>query len=98
MEMVDHALAAVGGVLVALLGLLLGLFGALDEALRHAMSGAGLPREAQTAVIVIAGVVFAIIALRLLGGVFRVLILIFVVLLLLHMAMPDLATAPSIPT
>lgn len=98
MEMIDHALAAVGTVLLALLGLLAGLFGTLENALRGAMQGAGLAHDVQTAVLVIAGVLFVVAALRLLGGVFRLLIIAFLILLLLHVAMPGMMPAPSIPT
>ncbi len=88
MGQVNQALGTVASWLRALLGLFLGLFGVIDVFLRHALSRAGVPGEAQSVIVLLAAVVFIAAVLRLFGGVIRILLVVFLILLMLHIVLP----------
>jgi hypothetical protein len=96
MDVVNHGLAAVAAILATVLGLLLGVFGAFEGWMRELMERAGLPHELQTILLIVLGVAFVVAALRLFGGVLRLLIIVLLILLLLHDVLADGGAGRSI--
>ena len=69
---------------------ILGLFEALDHGLRRLLTQSGVPGDVQTAVLVVVAILFFVAALRLFGGVFRVLIVLLLLLFLVQLVLPGL--------
>ncbi|WP_284946255.1 hypothetical protein [Acidisoma cladoniae] len=66
------------------------VIGAVDDFFRHLLIQAGINGQLQSAILIIIAVLLMIAALRLLGGVFGVLITILLVLVVLHLLMPGM--------
>ena len=88
MDQVNGALSFLIGVLAWIFDLLMAVFAVVDAWLRALMDGIGVPAGVQTLVIVVVGVLFLIAVLRYLGGVFRVLLALILILLLVHLLLP----------
>ena len=89
----DGALATVSGLIVGLLGLILSAIGGIEHALRTALGRVGVVGDAQSVVLVVVLVALAVLALRLFGRVFAVLIVSFLALRLLHVRLPGVGGA-----
>jgi len=74
--------------LVGLLDLVLRWLGQLEFWLRAQLRDLGVAPPLQTIVLIIVAVLFLLAALRMLGGVIRLLVLIFLVLLIVHILAP----------
>lgn len=70
---------------IGLIDVVLMAFFFVDNWLRGIMAHLGIPHGMQTAVLVIIGLIFFIGAIRLLSGVLRILLVVFIVLFLLHL-------------
>jgi hypothetical protein len=97
-----HAIDLVIAALLTLAGLVMAVVGAIDGFLVTVMSAAGLPPLLQLLIIIAVGIWVVVMALRLLGGVFALLLLILFVLMLVHWLMPGTAghwphPAPGLP-
>jgi hypothetical protein len=86
-----HAIDLVVAALLTLAGLVMAVAGAINGFLVTIMSAAGLPPLLQLLVIVAVGIWVVVMALRWLGGVFALLLLILFVLMLVHWLMPGTA-------
>lgn len=74
--------------ILRLVAIVLAVLSAIETGLRHVLASAGIHGELQAGILILAAFVFIIAALRLLGGVFGVLITIFLLLLILNILMP----------
>ncbi len=90
MEMVNQALATVEHWLLMLFGLLFGVFGVIETAVRNLLNGIGLPENLQQIVIVVVGVMLIIGIFKVFGGIIRLLLIAFLILLVLHVLLPTL--------
>jgi len=90
MEMVNQALATVEHWLLMLFGLLFGVFGVIETAVRNVLNGIGLPENLQQIVIVVVGVMLIIGIFKVFGGIIRLLLIAFLILLVLHVLLPTL--------
>ena len=84
----NHAIDLVVSALLTLAGLVMALVSAIDSVLGAAMSAVGLPPLLQFLVLIGVAIWVLVVALRLLGRVFALLLLILFVLLLVHWIMP----------
>ncbi len=85
--MVDQALTIVGHWLALLLDLLLTVFGTVVHGMRHIMAELHIASGLQTLIMVLVVVALVIVAVRLLGGVVRLLLATFLILLLVRVLM-----------
>jgi hypothetical protein len=76
--------------ILRLVAAVLTVIGVAEEAVRRLLIGIGVTGQLQAAVMVIAAIFLIVIALRLLGNVFGVLLTLLLVLLILHVLMPGL--------
>ena len=90
MNSVTHALDAVWAAIAALVDLVLSALGVVELWLRARMAQVGVPHGLQTIVLILVAVLFLVAALRLFGGVLRVLLIVFLLLLALHILAPGL--------
>ena len=88
MSQVDQALQTVSYWGRALLGVLLGVFGVIEQFLRRLLTQLAVPEGLQSLVILVVAVLFIVAVLRLFGGFFRVLLILFLILLILHVMVP----------
>lgn len=86
----QQAIDSVMTVILALLGIVMTAIGAVEAALRHAMTTAGLEPQVQSIVLVIAAVLLILAAFRLLGGLLAILVGVLLILLIVHIAAPGL--------
>lgn len=87
MTVVDQALGLVGHWLAWLFSLLAGVFVAIEAAMRRMMNGLHIAAGMQTVILLLVDVVLIVLAVRVLGGVFRILLMAFLVLLLVHIVL-----------
>lgn len=88
MDQTGNALATVQTWLRAILAFFVNLFGIIETALRQVLDQLGVPGNIQSIVILAVMVLFIVAVLRLFGGLFRVLLLLFLILLVLHILLP----------
>ena len=95
----DHAIDLVITALLLLCGLVLSAAGAVDVFLQSVMQHAGIDSARQPLILIVVALLVVIAFLRAFGGVFSGLILILLVLMLLHWAIPGLHMPPpsSVP-
>ncbi len=86
----DHAINLVIFAILTLAGLVMQCIVFLDGLLARVMTALHVPGNAQIILLVVAAVWLAVLAMRALGRVFAALIIVLLVLLLLHQAMPGL--------
>ena len=84
----EHAAGLVLGLIATLAALVIAAIAWIEHFARSLLGGIGITGELQSALLIILFVVLAIAALRLFGRLFIVLILVFLVLWLLHAAVP----------
>ena len=84
MNQVNDALRTVGYWLQLGLGLLLRLFAAVEASTRSLLAQAGVPASSQTIALLVVDVLLAVVVVRLFGGIIRVVLILFLVLLVLH--------------
>ncbi len=88
MDQVNNALHLVGHWIEALLSLLMSIFGTVEVMAHNAMTRAGLPSDVQEVVLLAVGVIFILGALRIFGGLLRLLVIVLLILFLLHVVAP----------
>ncbi len=88
--MVSQALATLVSWFRASLHALSSVLAVIDTALRQDLGRLGIPADAQRVLLLIINVALIILVLRLFGGVIRVLLVVFFVLLLVHVLAPGL--------
>ncbi len=88
MDQVNSAFRLVGHWVGELLTVLISIFGVVEGAAHNAMTRAGLPSDLQEVVLLGIGVVFVLAALRVFGGLLRLLIIVLLILFLLHVVAP----------
>lgn len=82
--------------LLALVGLVLGILAALEDALGHAMTQLGLPHPVQTVLAVVLALLVIVAAFRLFGGFIRVVLVVFVVAVIVHAVTRHDYTVPAV--
>ena len=88
MDSVHQVVNAFLNLLVGLLDLALGWLAALETWLRIQLTQLGVAQSIQTIILIAVAVLFLLAALRLMGGVIRVIVLIFLILLIVHILAP----------
>jgi hypothetical protein len=83
MPFMDHIISLITLILITILGLVLQVIGFIDGLLGAALTSAGIPVNAQAPLLIIAAIILAVAALRLLGRFIAFLLLILFLLLLL---------------
>jgi hypothetical protein len=76
--------------ILRLVAAVMAVVGVIELALRRVLVDAGINGELQSAVLIIVAILLIVAALRLLGGVFGVLITLLLVLLIVNLLMPGL--------
>jgi hypothetical protein len=88
MDAVHQIVNAFLNLVVGLLDLVLTGLGALEAWLRVQLTAMGVSGEIQPIILIVVAVLFLILALRVMGGIIRLVVLVFLVLLILHILMP----------
>jgi hypothetical protein len=88
MDSVHQIVNAFLNLVVGLLDLILTGLGALETWLRIQLTALGVSGEIQPIILIVVAVLFLVIALRVMGGIIRLVVLVFLVLLILHILMP----------
>ncbi|MBO0711072.1 MAG: hypothetical protein J2P47_07330 [Acetobacteraceae bacterium] len=88
MEKLDQAVNELLALLARLTSAGLAGLAAIEQWLRTELAVLGLPREAQTAIMVAAALLLLLIVVRLFGGVIRAVLVLFLILLVLHVVLP----------
>jgi hypothetical protein len=94
----SHAIDLVVSAILTLAGLVMALAGVIDGFLVTVMSAVGLSPLLQLLIVIAVAIWVVVASLRLLGGVFAVLLLILFMLLLVHWVMPGSAGHGPQPT
>jgi hypothetical protein len=76
--------------ILRLIAAVMAVIGVIEVALRRMLVSAGINGELQSAILIIAAILLILAALRLLGGVFGLLITVLLVLLIVSLLMPGL--------
>ena len=92
-----HAINVILSIIDDLAGLVMQLIASIDQILVHAMVAAHIPQNIQTVLLVVVAVALIVLAIRLFGGVFAVLITLLLLLLVLHRLDPSLVMPHSAP-
>jgi hypothetical protein len=71
-------------------GLVFTFIAFIDGFLASLMAAAGIPPAAQLGILIVVAIIIAAYAIRALGGLFAILLVILLALLLLHQAFPDI--------
>lgn len=90
MDWINQALHLAATWLELLIGLLLGVFGVIEEFVRTLLVQIGVPANLQQIVLLVVAVVLVVIILRVFGGLLRLLLGLFLILLILHVLVPSL--------
>ena len=91
MRAVDQALSTVEAAFFAIIDFVFGVLAAIELWLRAQLTAAGVGPEVQTILLIAVAVLLLLAALNLLGGVLRVLIVLFLILLGIHIVLPLVA-------
>jgi Flp pilus assembly protein TadB len=75
-------------IIMGLLAIVVSAFTSIEHLARDALTQAGVSGQVQTILLLVLGVVLILAAVRLLGGVFGILIAIFLILFLFHIIAP----------
>jgi hypothetical protein len=81
---IDQALTTVGGWLAWLFALVVSLFAIITHAMRQLMDQLHIAPPIQSVIMILLVIALIILAIRLFGGIFRILLMVFLVLLLLE--------------
>ncbi|MBV9736351.1 MAG: hypothetical protein JO209_10625 [Acidisphaera sp.] len=90
MHAVDQALTTVEAAFFAIIDFVFAVLAAIEIWLRGVLTGLGVGPEVQTVLLVVVAVLLLLAAINLLGGVLRVLIVLFLILLGIHIVLPML--------
>jgi hypothetical protein len=90
METVRQALAALLSLLVDFVGLILAAIGGVEVWIRSQLSLAGVNPQLQTVILIALAVLLIVGAFRLFGGLLRIIIVIFLLLIAIKMLVPAL--------
>jgi len=97
----DHLIDLVVSLILFLGSLVFAVVGFIDGFLASLMNAAHIPPQAQLIILLVAAIIIMAYAIRALGGLFAVLLVILLALLLLHQAFPGLhppsLTLPPVP-
>ena len=74
--------------ILRLVGVVMAVIILIENALRHLLEQAGIHGQTQSAVLVVAAILVIVGALRLLGGIFGLLITVLLILMILNLLMP----------
>lgn len=88
MDQVHQIVNGFLNLLVGLLDLILNGLAALEGWLRVQLTSLGVSPDVQPIILIVVAVLFLLLALRVMGGVIRLIVLVFLVLLILHILMP----------
>lgn len=88
MDQVHQIVNAFLNLLVGLLDLVLTGLAALENWLRMELTALGVSAQLQPIILIAVAVLFLLLALRVMGGVIRLIVLVFLVLLILHILVP----------
>jgi len=88
MEKLDQAVNELLGLLARLTNAGLMGLAAIEAWLRAELATLGLPREAQSAIMIVAALLLLLIVVRLFGGIIRAVLVLFLILLVLHVVLP----------
>ena len=88
MEKVDQAIDALLALFATAADAVLAGLAAIEEWVRLQLTSVGLAPQFQTAIMVAFAVVLLLLVLRVFGGVIRVLLVLFLILLALHVVLP----------
>jgi hypothetical protein len=91
----DQAIGFIIFVLLTLAGLVMEFIGFVDGLLGSLMTALHVPENAQLILLVVVALWLVVLAFRALGGVFGALLLVLLVLLLLHQALPGMHVPPA---
>ena len=89
MNQTGNALGTVEYWIRAIIGFFVGIFGVIEGALRQALGSLGVPGNVQSIVILVVAILFIVAVLRLFGGFFRILLVLFLILLVVHILLPN---------
>ena len=90
MSQIDQALTTMTGWLLAALHYLNLLLSAIDHRLHRGLSRLAIPENLQMLLILLIDIFLLIVVVRAFGGIARVFLAVFLILLLLHVAVPRL--------
>ena len=90
MSPIDQALNTLLGWFYAVFAAFLSFFGLIERSLREALVELGVPERLHGAIILIAALAFIALIIRLFGGIFRILLIVFLILLILEILSPML--------
>ncbi len=75
---------------MTLVGLVLEAIGIIDAFLAALMTAAGMPPNVQLVVLIVAALLLMVFAIRVLGGIFGVLLIVLLMLLIMHRLLPGM--------
>ena len=90
MSPIDQALNTLIGWFYAVFAAFLSFFGLIEHSLRGLLVQLGVPDRLDGAIILLAAIAFIAIIIRLFGGIFRILLVVFLILLILEILAPML--------
>ena len=88
MEKVDQAINALLALFASAADAVLAGLAAIEQWLRGQLTGLGVAPQIQTVIMVAAAIVLLLLVLRVFGGVIRIVLVIFLILLALHVVLP----------
>lgn len=88
MEKVDQAINALLALFASAADAVLAGLAAIEQWLRIQLTGLGVAPRIQTVIMIAAAIVLLLLVLRVFGGVIRVVLVIFLILLALHVVLP----------
>jgi hypothetical protein len=88
MAQIDHAIAAILDFILDLFYLVFRIIALVENWLRAELGRFGVPENMQTIILVVVAIVVLLAAIRLLGGVFRIALVILILLLGAHLLLP----------
>ena len=89
MNQTGDALGTVEYWIRATIGFFAGIFGVIETALHQVLTQLGVAADIQSIVILVVMILFIVAVLRLFGGFLRILLALFLVLLVLHILLPN---------
>jgi hypothetical protein len=89
MNQSGSALALVESWISAIIAFFVAIFDVIGNALRQLLDSIGVPGNIQTIIIFVVGILFIVAVFRIFGGVIRILLALFLILLLIHIVLPN---------
>ncbi|HST75772.1 MAG TPA: hypothetical protein VLJ20_10410 [Acetobacteraceae bacterium] len=88
MEKVDQAINALLALFASAADAILAGLAAVEQWLRTQLSGLGVAPQIQTVIMVAVAILLLLLVLRVFGGIIRVVLVVFLILLALHVVLP----------